>query len=154
MIAAVAAIAATVKFVWNLLSVWKHKDPSRIASPALVVIGFGLGLFLGHSFREWNFNHNLERYNRAAKFASTQARDDQIVVVSLPDEFSNLATTVHVHKSRECGLMVDFFWGGGFPVKHIVRRYAQNPEFTDIPACRKSWSSGRQLTQHWFELRD
>ena len=154
MLASLAALAALLQFVWTAITLWKHKDASKLISPSLVIVGFGLGLFLGSNFREWNFNHNLATYNKAAIWASTQAKNDEIVVLDLPHEFSNLGSVAHVHKNTRCGLMIDFFWGGGFPVKHIVRRFAERPGFTDIPECRESWSRGRQLADNWFELHD
>lgn len=154
MLAAVVTLAALLRLAWLVVSLWKHRTASRLVPPALVVAAFVLGIVLGGEFREWNFQRNLPAYERAAAWAESQARDDDIVVLRPPGEFSSLGAIIHVHKNATCGLMVDFFWAGGFPVKHIVRRHARNEGFTDIPACREHWSSGRQLADHWFELRD
>ena len=154
MLAGFATVAALIQVIWNAFFFWKHKDASKLAHPLLIVIAFGLGLFIGQNFREWNFTHNLARYNTAASWAAKRAQDHEITALAPPPEFSDLGSMIHVHKNTRCGLMVDFFWANGFPVKHIVRRFAQNPGFTEIPDCRKDWSSGRQLAANWFELRD
>lgn len=154
MVALVFVLGSGVQLAWSALMLWKHKDVSRLIPCAFVIAGFVLGLFLGKGFREWNFSHELPRYNEAVVWASAHAKKEEIVVLELPSRLSGLGKGVHVHESSRCGLMVDFYWGGGFPVKHIVRRYAERPGFAEIPDCRKSWSGGRKLTEHWFELRD
>lgn len=154
MLAVLASLAALLRLAWVAATLWKHRQASRLILPGLVVAAFILGIVLGREFRQWNFERSLPDYDRAVTWAASRSRDDDIVVLTPPREFSNLGAIIHVHKNDACGFMVDFFWAGGFPVKHIVRRYAQNEGFTEIPACRKNWSSGRQLAGHWFELRD
>jgi thiol:disulfide interchange protein len=154
MIALLVVLVSAVQFAGFAFTLWKHKDASRLMPSSFVIAGFVLGIVLGKGVREWNFHHELPSYDAAVRWASAQAKEDEIVVLDLPAEFSGLGKGVHVHKNSRCGLMVDFYWAGGFPVKHIVRRYAERPGFTEIPDCRKSWSGGRQLSDHWFELRD
>ncbi len=51
--------------------------------------------------------------------------------------------------------MIDFFWGYGFPNKHTIRRYAENPIYLEKTAsCLGGWRGYSKLTNNWFELSD
>jgi hypothetical protein len=75
-------------------------------------------------------------------------------ILDPPAEYADLAYIIHVRKNEECGLLIDFFWGGGFPVKHTVRRFASIPSFIERKECTKDWNRGRKLAEHWYELSD
>jgi hypothetical protein len=74
-------------------------------------------------------------------------------------QIEGLAYMIHVHGDAPGGLMVEFFWGGGFPVKHIAYIYRASgiPPPTSLnwdlkPYCE--WPGARRLNENWFSAHD
>jgi len=144
-------------FVWSLVSTSRHmRDrplvrllPALLASGALLV-----GPFIGMEFREHSFSGNLPRYQSLLKVVLAHNPGPELMVIQVPAEFSDLAYGIHARSTDTCGLLVDFFWGSGFPVKHTVRRYSESDTFLQEPECRRDWHVKRELAPHWHELSD
>lgn len=70
------------------------------------------------------------------------------VLLQLPTEFQDLAYAVHVQDDPLCGTVVDFVWGSGFPVRHIIRRTvpASSPA-----SCRSPHGHAHPIGEHWYE---
>lgn len=60
---------------------------------------------------------------------------------------------VHALRSDDCGTVVQYYWGGVFPVKHWARAYFSTDSI-DRSECRGEWNRGRRLVEHWYELVD
>lgn len=123
--------------------------------PAAVLAVVPIGIELGHAIRDWQFQRDLPRYQAAAAWASTLAvPGETVIVLPPPAAYADLTYGVHITQDETCGLVVDFFWGGGFPVKHTVRRYIADPTSMQRKPCREGWRRGRQRAEGWFELAD
>ncbi|WP_145985470.1 hypothetical protein [Marilutibacter maris] len=133
---------------------WRERAVGNLVSCLLIVASFQFAISCGHVVRDAVFRFQSDRWNRAVTWVVRHNAPNGGRPIALPDEYSDLAYGVHYRHDEACGLMVDFFWGGGFPVKHTVRRYALNPDWVDIGQCRKSWSRGRALSGSWYEVSD
>jgi hypothetical protein len=133
---------------------WRERGLANLASCLLLVASFPTAVFLGHAIRNTIFSHELDRWNQAAVWVMTHNDPNGNTPIELPQRYADLAYAVHYEVNQSCGLVVDFFWGGGFPVKHTVRRYANNPSWTEIRECRVGWRGGRRLSGRWYEISD
>lgn len=139
---------------WVLARGKGHRLKGGIAALA-VLAAIPVGLEVGHAVRDRQFQRDLPRYQAAATWASALAvPGDTVVVLPLPAAYADLAYAVHIRQDQACGVWVDFFWGGGFPVKHTVRRYAADPSSMERKPCREGWRRGRWRAQGWYELAD
>lgn len=133
---------------------WRERGLANLLSCLLIVLSFPAGVLVGQAIRSSIFAHDLARWNQAAAWVIANKAPNAGASMELPPQFSDLAHLVHYKTDESCGLMIDFFWGGGFPVKHTVRRYATNPEWMDIRECQAHWSRGRHLAGDWYEISD
>jgi hypothetical protein len=152
-----AFLAAAVLFLvctWRAIFRWRELRVLGLIAPLVVLGSIPLGVAIGHSVRDWQFSRDLPRYKAAAKWASSRAVPGDTTVLEAPAEYADLAYIIHVRSDKECELFVDFFWGGGFPVKHTIRRFASLPSFVERKQCTKDWARGRKLQENWYELSD
>ena len=154
MISLLAAIIYIGMLFVLAITKWRDQALVNLLSCLLIVLSVPAAIFSGHKFRSMIFSYNLDRWNQAVVWVVSHNRPNQDRPIQLPDQYSDLARGVHYKYEKSCGLMVDFFWGGGFPVKHTVRRYASNPKWVDIKQCGVDWSRGRTLSGNWYEISD
>jgi hypothetical protein len=133
---------------------WRERAVGNLVSCLMIVAAFPIAVFCGQTIRSAVFLHDLDRWNQAVKWVVTHNTPNQPRLIQLPPEYSDLADGVGYTHDGTCGLMIDFFWGEGWPVKHTVRRYAINPKWADIMQCREDWSSGSALSGNWYEISD
>lgn len=153
-----AFLAAGLLFLaclsWALTRAKGQRLKGCIAALAVLAV-IPAGVEIGHLIRDWQFQRDLPRYQAAAAWAAALAvPGDTVVVLQVPAQYRDLAYAVHISQDDACGVMVDFFWGGGFPVKHTVRRYIAAPTSMERKPCREGWRRGRQRADGWFELAD
>ena len=157
-LAAMLALLTALVYLVTLLTHgairWREHGLVNVISCLLVALSIPAAVLLGHSVRSAAFSYNLERWNRAVIWVVSHKQPNSDGPIELPPQYEDLAYGVHYTTDQLCGLTVDFFWGGGFPVKHTVRRYATKPEWIDMKQCRKDWSRGRHLTGNWYEISD
>jgi len=147
-------LSLLVAAFWRAAFGWRQHGPKVLLPVLVLIVTLPAGVLLGRLVRSLVFSHQLPQYEAAAQWASSRAVAGQAVTLRPPEAYKHLASTVHVLKDSDCGLRIDFFWGSGFPVKHIVRRYAPLDTFVSTPHCRDGWSSGRELAESWYELSD
>ena len=118
----------------------------------LLLIGAPLG---GFGMRFLIFPRNLARYQAAADWVEKQDFGSEPIYVNfnLPTEFKDLADGIHAIRNPRCGTVIWFFWGGGFPVKHVVRIYSPTDSL-DKADCLGDWRRPRKLAEHWYEASD
>jgi len=61
---------------------------------------------------------------------------------------------VYYEHDDSCGMTIDFYWGDGFPVKHVVHRYATNPGWVSVEKCYKDWGRIHPISGNWYEISD
>lgn len=153
-------MSASIALVWIAvlaiqgLTKRRERGISSLVSSLLIIAAFPLAVISGGLFRDAIFSYNIDRWNEAVTWVTANHHPNHNSSIKLPRQYANLAYGVHYKQNEECGLTVDFFWGGGFPVKHTVRRYAVNPDWMDVMECRKGWSRGRSLQGNWYEIAD
>lgn len=154
MVGGLAAIIHFLGSTWRAVLGFRKSGALGFVAPTAILIAVPLGVLFGGAARETIFEHTLSRYVAASEWASARALPNEVVVAHPPAEYSDLATIIHIRKNDACGLMIDFFWGGGFPVKHVVRRYAPLAAAVELPQCREGWYRGSELAPSWYELSD
>jgi len=61
---------------------------------------------------------------------------------------------VFYERDASCGARIDFLWGAGFPLKHVVRRYATSATWIKVDDCIRSWRNIEPMAPNWYELTD
>lgn len=154
MLSALVALAWIGALAVQGLARVRERGLSSLASCLLIIAAFPLAVVTGTLLRYAIFSFNLDRWNEAVAWVTANHPPNHSERITLPRKYASLAYAVHYRQSDECGPMVDFFWGGGFPVKHVVRRHAVNPDWIEVKECRQGWSRGRSLSGHWYEISD
>lgn len=154
MVSALAALVTLVLLAIQSATRWRQHGLANLVACMLLVLSFPAAVHLGHAIRGVVFNRDLDRWYHAANWVMTHGEPNLGRPVGLPLQYSDLAPGVHYKIDQTCGLMIDFFWGGGFPVKHTVRRYAANPDWVDVKQCSATWRRGRHLSGNWYEISD
>ena len=154
MLSVLVAITYLLTLAGHGIFKWREQALGSLLSCLLIIFSFPAAVASGHMIRGMIFKHNLERWNQAVVWVTSHSKPNQEGPVKLPRQYSDLAKAVHYNHDRTCGLMIDFFWGGGFPVKHTVRRFALNDAWIDIKECRTDWSRGRTIATNWYEISD
>lgn len=98
--------------------------------------------------------HDLDRYNAAVQWILGHRTPDSSQAVSLPPQYADLGYKVYYERDATCGVRIDFLWGDGFPVKHVLRRYAVDPKWTSVRACSKDWGRITRIAPNWYEISD
>ena len=148
------AIVLVAVLLFQAALKWRERGLLNLVSCVLIVVAFPLAAAFGKTIRSAVFTYNLDRWHQAVIWITAHNRPNQVNIIKLPSLYSDLASVVHYTHDKRCGLMIDFFWGGGFPVKHTVRRYAVKPDWMDLKACRTDWSRGRMISGRWYEISD
>lgn len=154
MLACLLIFVAFIRLIEIGVSLRWRRNPSKLILPAIVLLAGYLGGVAGHQYRDFEFKQDLPKYQQAVGWVKGQPLEVNRENLTLPAEFQGLAYVVQAELGEECGFMVDFFWGAGFPVKHTVRRYIETSEYLAKPECHKGWRQGRKLADHWYELVD
>lgn len=141
-------------FLWALLTVRRNGVRAFVVPVLSVIIligSFVVGLAARHVFFQWD----LPRYEAAAKWVEQQPlpADSSYINLEPPSEFAGLAGAIHAKRTPECGTVVWFFWGFGFPVKHTVRIYSPEDSVVNRK-CLGEWRTPRKLAEHWYEASD
>lgn len=157
-LASMATVAAALFWLIALLVQgvvkWREHGITNLVSSLLIIVVFPLAVLCGQAIRSAVFSYEVDRWNQAVTWVATNKKPNSGNPIDLPPPYSDLAYGVHYRHDDACGLTIDFFWGGGFPVKHTVRRYAVNPKWIDIEECQRGWSRGRVISERWYEISD
>jgi len=133
---------------------WRTHGIHKLLSCLPLLAALPFAVFCGHAIRHAIFSHDIHRWNEAVEWVKAENKPNPDHRIQLPLQYADLAYGVFYTDDDTCGLMIDFFWGGAFPVKHTVRRYAPNPEWSDTQQCRESWHNIRTLSGNWYEISD
>lgn len=133
---------------WQALREWKTRRLATLVLPLLAACAMPAGIGLGRAWRAWAFSQDQPAYAQAAQWAASQAHGGSTVLLQLPPEFQDLAYAIDVQDDPLCGTVVDFVWGSGFPVRHVIRRYVPA---SSSARCGSPHGHARQLAEHWYE---
>ena len=141
-----------------VLHAWRHRASGliRATAPFLVcLVAVPIGGSLGRVYRDLDFRYRrqpaYEKVVRKIQSGDLPAGN----IKEIPPEIHGLAYMIEVHDDAPGGLMVEFFWGGGFPVKHTVYIYrasglppptSPNWEFKPY----RQWDGARRVNENWF----
>jgi hypothetical protein len=133
---------------------WRERGIVNLVSCLLIVAAPEAGIVIGRTVRGALLSHDLERYRAAAQWVSAHYKPNTLSVIHLPPRYGDLAYGVHYERDDVCGTTIDFYWGGAFPVKHVVRRFAANPDWLRVDKCHKDWGLVRPISGNWYEITD
>ena len=142
--------ALIVRGAWK----WREHGLVNLISCLLIIAAPAAGIVIGRTVRSALLFRDLDRYEAAAQWVSAHNNPNTLSVIHLPPQYGDLAYGVHYDRDGVCGTTIDFFWGGGFPVKHVVRRYATNPTWVRVEKCYKGWERIRPISENWYEIAD
>ncbi len=133
---------------WQAFRSWEARRVAALVVPLLAVCAIPAGIGLGRAWRAWAFSLDQPKYSQAAQWAVSKANGGSAALLQLPTEFQALAHAIHVQDDALCGTVVDFVWGSGFPVRHIIRRSvpASSPA-----SCRSPHGQAHPIGEHWYE---
>jgi hypothetical protein len=145
-----------------LFYAWRHRARGllRAAAPLLAcLVAAPIGGSIGAAYRSLNFRYRrLPVYEQIVRKIESGELPGE-TIKEMPPEIDSLAYGIHVHDDAPGGLMVVFFWGGGFPVKHSV--YIYRASGLPPPTSTKwemepyyHWSGARRLNDNWFAAHD
>lgn len=154
MISVLAALVCLFVLVVSGIARWQERGIGSLISCALIIVSLPLAIYSGHAIRHLIFSYEQSRWNQAVTWVVSHETPNQDGRIRLPSRYSDLAYAVHYGYDKTCGLRVDFFWGGGFPVKHTVRRYSNNAVWTRTKECYAGWAYGRSIADNWYEISD
>lgn len=154
MVSLLLVLSCLVFYAVRLLWKWRSECKQCVAAIAILLLGPFIGVVLAPHLRSAMFSYDLPRYDAAVRWAATHAIVDQEVRLVPREQYRDLGKVIFVRNNAQCGLIVDFFWGEGFPVKHWIRRYAAAPQLQFKETCRETWYRVRPRTQYWSELMD
>jgi hypothetical protein len=134
---------------------WREHGLSSLLTGLLIVLSFWAAIEIGHILRKRIFAHDLDRYNKAVVWVKSHATPNQPAPIELPAQYEDLAYVVLYDQDATCGLRMDFLWGRAFPVKHVVRRFSDRPDWLKIKECKRSpWERYRVIADNWYQISD
>ena len=150
----IAAVFLIVALVIRGALKWRERGLVNLISCLLIVAACPAGVGIGRMVRGVLLSHDLDQYDAAVTWVSAHNKPDSSHLIQLPPQFGNLAYGVYYEHDDLCGMTIDFYWGGGFPVKHIVRRYAANPGWVRVGKCHRDWGRIHPISENWYEIAD
>lgn len=147
----VSAGAALCQFLAMLRYIRHPSEGWRLAvigisGIALVVLSLKAGLIL----RDAIFRSNLPDYRKAVSSLTNGVTSQSLEGVSLPLEYSHLATAVLAEKTDGQAITVVFIIGGAFPVKHAGYVYRSTDRIDDWSNAKLFASRFRRVAPYWF----
>lgn len=131
---------ATIPFVIGILSLFVVVESGKV----------------GHKIRLNVFNKRLPQYEDAVQMVENTITNEYLRWSGerIPKEFRHLAYLISARRKKDV-LIVNFLWGGGFPVKHTAFVYISDGRLpgkgTDF---RKDWPHCTRINEHWFKVSD
>jgi hypothetical protein len=112
--------------------------------------------WLGHQMCNAIFWHNLPKYRQVV--ARVESGDlvmsNKIQKLYLPRSQRPRCYAVFASKELDGKTSVEFFVGGGFPVKHTGYMYYSGNSVERGSEIRRRWPRCTQLTNHWYQILD
>lgn len=134
---------------------FKQNKPYRIKMIVALLLApaclFCAG-FWGRQIGDYLFARDLPRLKQAVRLIESGAVPIKKGRLELPEQYRDLAYSVHARRDNLGVLTVTFFVGGGFPVKHQCYLYRANGVLTN--AIKEDWPSGFRREKQWFEVHD
>ena len=116
-----------------------------------------ISLNAGHNKREKVFAERLPQYEEAVRVMGSKISGEPVFLKGkeVPKTYQHLAYWIHAKKDEGNVLVVTFFWGGGFPVKHSAFVYRSDgwlpPKGTDF---RREWPFAERINKNWLRVGD
>jgi len=158
LISVAAALVLLLVLPVGVFHAWRHRARGLVRATLPLVaclLAVPIGSAIGRGYRDFDFRYRrLPAYEEVVRrIQSAELPGWQIK--EIPPEIDGLAYMIEVHDDAPGGLMVEFFWGGGFPVKHSVYMYQASglppptsPNWEFKPYCQ--WDGARRLDENWF----
>ena len=140
-------VAFGINFLWNMLR--PLGSESERGTLLLLTLGFALIAFFCAP--------RVGAYARDAYFRSHLPELNQFVAGVIPQESWQPAPVFpalyRAHHEAGDLLMVEFAWGGGFPVRHTFLTYVEDDRV--LPSREAAGAAVlAKIAEHWFYLED
>lgn len=139
--------------LWGIAG-WRGLRWRGLTVPAVSVAVLLAGPIIGVTLRHWTLWWDLGRYRDAAEWVERQPLGNEPTSIHLPPEYSDLAYVTWASQGDECGTLIEFWWGGGFPGKHTARVYSSTDSIFERGGCRGHWSRVSPIADQWYEVSD
>ncbi len=130
----------------------KQHRPKMAGVLLLAPLSLVLAAFLGGHIRSYLFYRDLPRMKEVVALIQDGSISLTHGRLNLPSRYGSLAYATHANRDAAGTLTVEFFVGGGFPVKHHAYLYLSDGVMT--PEIRRDWPSGLRREKQWFEVSD
>jgi len=150
----IGAFVLLIRLVVRGAIKWRERGVAYVISCVLIVAASPVGIAVGRTVRTVVWSHDLDRYTAAAQWVLNNSKPDSSNPVPLPSRYADLGYIVYHERDELCGTRIDFLWAGGFPVKHVVRRYATNPKWVSVEKCYRDWGRIKPISSNWYEIAD
>ncbi|MBN1392994.1 MAG: hypothetical protein JW947_09360 [Sedimentisphaerales bacterium] len=152
-----------VMLVVSFIAIFKFWEKSSLFSIipfVILLLCFKAGpmsLKAGHNKREKVFVERLPQYEEAVHVMGGKISGEPVFFKGeeVPETYRHLAYWIHAEKEEGNVLVVTFFWGGGFPVKHSAFVYRSDgwlpPKGTDFS---REWPFAERINSNWLRVGD
>lgn len=152
-------VMLVVSFI-AIFKFWEKYSLFSVIPFVILLLCFKAGaisLKAGHNKRENVFAERLPQYEEAVRVMESKIKGEPVFLKGkeVPEAYHHLAYWIHAEKYGGGVLVVTFFWGGGFPVKHSAFVYRSDgwlpPRGTDF---RREWPFAERINENWFRVGD
>lgn len=129
--------------------------PATICFAGLLM-SLTIAIWLGGAIRSRIFRRNLPRYNEVVRLVENREirSGSSLSKIELPTQYSDLAKLTLGKTNAEGGATIEFFIGGGFPIKHSGYLYNSSGKMESDPESLRRWPHHSRISDNWFRIAD
>lgn len=137
---------------------WQERGVLALLPLFVSLLGFWLVFFsidTGKGIRIKVFKDNLYLYQQAVEELTPMIGDKGLYLSGdkIPQKYRKLAYVIHAEKNE--GIIFDFIWDFGFPLKHSAFVYCSDGYLPGKGTrFRNDWPFGERINEHWFRVGD
>lgn len=141
----------------SLVRLYTHsyRERWRVVIPfATCILTFGLALGAGPAIRRVMFQRSLPYYESVIHQIESGRISVTPELCRVPQVEGGPAYAVFAQRTTDGILTVEFFTGGGFPVKHSGYLYCSLGSIEPDSDADRRWPRRRELKPLWFQISD
>ncbi|MGD0553054.1 MAG: hypothetical protein ABSB25_10450 [Sedimentisphaerales bacterium] len=139
---------------------WSEYDSKALIPIGISVATFALcicSIIVGDHVNLFVFNRRISQFEDAIRMIDNRIVDSNPIRLrgeEIPEEYRHLAYFIYGEKKNGI-LRADFYWGSGFPCKHVAYVYLSNDEIPGKGSdFRKDWYRYHRIKEKWFRVSD
>jgi energy-coupling factor transporter transmembrane protein EcfT len=147
-----------INFIFIFVDFKKYKSKAFLPFIILLIIIVLVIRLNGYVFiklREIEFNKNYKSYQEIVQLI----KEDKIKYansnpIKLPEKYEHLAYSTFVFKHTNGEFYIEFFTGGGFPVRHFGYFYCSDDTKFYPKNIKERWPHLKKIKKNWFYMSD